>query len=166
MCLLWLTTVPMLKIISIFIGVILAQLYLAQLLSLGAIQPDFILVFLIFASARYGRITGILLGFSVGLLQDLTGSLSVLGANALVKSLVGYTVGTLNGTMTVWTPRIVNLYIYGTLLGHAIIYQTIMIQGLRASPGLLASHILLEFLMSSIIVTGMRYLIPIMPSRA
>ncbi|UCH61845.1 MAG: rod shape-determining protein MreD [Fidelibacterota bacterium] len=157
---------PVLKIIAMFIGVMLAQLYLAQLLSLGAVRPDFILVFLIFASARYGRINGILLGFSAGLLQDLTGSLSVLGANALAKSVVGYTVGTLNGTMTVWTPRIVNLYIYGSLLGHAIIYQTIMVQGLQASPGILTSHILLEALMSSAIVTGMRYLIPIMPSRA
>ncbi len=158
--------VPVLKIMAIFIGVMLAQLYLAQLLVLGDIRPDFILVFLIFVSARYGRMTGILLGFSAGLLQDLTGSLSVLGANALTKSIVGYTVGTLNGTMTVWTPRIINLYIYGTLLGHAVIYQTIMIQELRASPGLLANHILLEFLMSSVIVTGMRYLLPLMPSRA
>ncbi len=158
--------VPVLKIMAIFIGVMLAQLYLAQLLVLGDIRPDFILVFLIFVSARYGRMTGILLGFSAGLLQDLTGSLSVLGANALTKSIVGYTVGTLNGTMTVWTPRIINLYIYGTLLGHAVIDQTSMIQGLRASPGLLANHILLEVLMSSVIVTGMRYLLPLMPSRA
>ncbi len=163
---LWLAIVPVLKIIAIFMGVVLAQLYLAQLLVLGDIRPDFILIFLIFASARYGRITGVLLGFSAGLLQDFTGSLSVLGANALAKSIVGYVVGTLNGTMTVWTPRIVNLYIYGTLLGHAVIYQSIMIQGLRASPGLLANHILLEVLMSSAIVTGIRYLIPMMPSRA
>ena len=163
---LWLAIVPVLKIIAIFMGVMLAQLYLAQLLAVGDIRPDFILVFLIFASARYGRITGVLLGFSAGLMQDFTGSLSVLGANALTKSIVGYTVGTLNGTMTVWTPRIVNLYIYGTLLGHAVIYQSIMIQGLRASSALLANHILLEVLMSSAIVTGIRYLIPMMPSRA
>ena len=91
----------MLKIIAIFVGVMLAQLYLAQLLVVGDIRPDFILVFLIFASARYGRITGVLLGFSAGLLQDFTGSLSILGANALTKSIVGYVVGTLNGTMTV-----------------------------------------------------------------
>lgn len=158
--------VPVLKIIPVFVGVMLAQLYLAELLALGDIRPDFILVFLVFLSARYGRITGILLGFSAGLLQDLTGSLSVLGASALAKSVVGYTVGTLNGTMTVWTPRIINLYIYGTLLGHAAIYQTVMIQGLQASPGLLAYHILLEVLLSSVIVTGMRYLLPLMPSRA
>ncbi len=158
--------VPVLKIIPVFVGVMLAQLYLAELLALGDIRPDFILVFLVFLSARYGRTTGILLGFSTGLLQDLTGSLSVLGASALAKSVVGYTVGTLNGTMTVWTPRIINLYIYGTLLGHAAIYQTVMIQGLQASPGLLANHILLEVLLSSVIVTGMRYLLPLMPSRA
>ncbi len=144
----------------------LAQIYLAQLLQIGDVRPDFVLVFLVFISARYGRVPGILFGFGAGLLQDLSGSLSVLGANALAKSIVGYALGTLNGTLTVWTPRVVNLYIYSTLLGHAVIYQIVMSWGLEMSPGQLISHILLEAFLSSVIVTGMRFMLPIMPSRA
>ncbi len=141
------------------------QIYLSHLLQIGAVRPDFILVFLVFLSARRGRITGILGGFGAGLLQDFIGSLSVLGANALAKSIVGYTLGTLNGTEAVWTPKVVNLYIYGTLLGHAVIYHTVMSWGLEISPGRLAGNILLEAIISSVMVTGMRFMLPIMPSR-
>ena len=149
-----------------FAGVLFAQIFLSQLLEVSEVRPDFVLIFVVFISARQGRIAGILWGFGAGLLQDLTGSLSVLGANALAKSIVGYTLGTLNGTLSVWTPRIVNIYIYGTLLGHAIIYQTVMSRGLDITPVQLASRILLEAFISSVIVTGMRFMLPVMPSRA
>ena len=155
-----------LKLAAIFVGVLLAQLNLAQYLRVGVVRPDFILVFLVFVSARYGRVAGIAVGFSAGLLQDLTGSLSVLGANTLAKSVLGYTLGTLNGTLTVWTPKIVNVYIYGALLGHAVVYQTIMSLGLQLSPALLANHILLETFSSSVMVTAMRYMLPLMPGQA
>ena len=154
------------KTIVVIVGVFAAQLYLAEMMEVWHIRPDFILVLLVFISARYGRIPGILFGFTAGLLQDAMGSLSVLGANALAKSIVGYTLGTLNGTLAVWTPRLVNLYVYGTLVGHAIIYQTVMSQGLQVSFGMLLARIGLEAFISSVIVTGLRFMFPLMPSRA
>jgi len=158
--------IPIIKTLAAFIVTFLVQLYLADFMTVGGIRPDFVLVLLVYISARYGRMTGILVGFGSGMLQDFAGSFSTLGASALAKAIVGYVLGTLNGTMTVWTPRIVNLYIYGTLMGHAVIYQTVMIQGLQVPPGRLLANIVLEFLLSSIIITAMRYLIPIMPKRA
>ncbi len=156
---------PTLKLLLVLVVVFLAQLYLAPLLRIGDIRPDFILILLVFVSSRYGRIAGILLGFAAGLSQDVTGTLSLLGANALPKSIVGYTVGTLNGNLTVWTPRVINLYIYGSLLGHAIIYQVIMVQGLSPSLGKVMNNILLEALMSSVMIIGMRYIIPLVMSK-
>ncbi len=155
---------PVLKLLLILVVVFLAQLYLSPLLRLGNIRPDFILILLVFVSSRYGRIAGILLGFAAGLSQDVTSTLSLLGANALPKSIIGYTVGTLNGNLTVWTPRVINLYIYGSLLGHAIIYQVIMVQGLSPSIGKVMNNILLEALMSSVMILGMRYIIPLVSS--
>ncbi len=153
-----------LKLILVLVVVFLAQLYLAPLLRFGDIRPDFILILVVFVSSRYGRIVGILLGFTAGLAQDVTGALSLLGANALPKSIVGYIVGTLNGNLTVWTPRVINLYIYGTILGHAIIYQLIMVQGLAPALGEVMNNILLEALMSSVMIIGMRYIIPLVSS--
>lgn len=157
--------VTALKLLLVVVVVFGAQLYLAPLLRIGGIRPDFILVLVVFVSSRYGRMAGILLGFTAGLSQDVTGALSLLGANALPKSIVGYTVGTLNGNLTVWTPRVINLYIYGGLLGHAIIYQVIMVQGLAPSIGKVMNNILLEALMSSVMIIGMRYIIPLVSSK-
>ncbi len=153
-----------LKLLLVLVVVFLAQLYLAPFLRFGDIRPDFILILVVFVSSRYGRIVGILLGFTAGLSQDLTGALSLLGANALPKSIIGYTVGTLNGNLTVWTPRVINLYIYGSLLGHAIIYQLIMVQGLAPTIGNVMNNILLEAFMSSVMIIGMRYIIPLVSS--
>jgi rod shape-determining protein MreD len=155
-----------LKIAGIFLATMVVQIYVAHYMAIGAVRPDFVLVFLVFISARYGRTWGILAGFMAGLLQDATGSLSVLGANALAKSVVGYILGTLNGTLAVWTPRVVNLYIYGTLFGHAIIYQTIMAQGLETAPFILIGRIFLEAFISSVFVTALRLMIPLVPQPA
>ena len=154
-----------LKLLLVLVVAFPAQLYLAPLLRVGNIRPDFILIILVFISSRYGRMAGILLGFAAGLSQDVTGTLSLLGANALPKSIVGYTVGTLNGNLTVWTPRVINLYIFGSILGHAIIYQVIMVQGLAPPMGKVMNNILLEALMSSVMVIGMRYIIPLVASK-
>ncbi|MFC1481966.1 rod shape-determining protein MreD [Candidatus Neomarinimicrobiota bacterium] len=141
--------------------VFLGQQYVAPLLQIGNIKPDFILIFLIFIAARYGRMTGIIIGFGAGLFQDLTGSLTVLGASALVNSCVGFVVGTLNGNLTVWTSRVVNLYIYASLAGHAILYQFIMLLGLKAPFALYMNNMLIEFIISVVLITGSRYLIPL-----
>ena len=154
-----------LKTSVLFVGVLLAQLKLADYIRLGEIRPDFILVFLVFLSSRYGRITGILGGFGAGLIQDLGGALSILGANTLAKPIVGYTLGTLNGTATVWTPRIMNLYVYGALFVHALIFQTAMSLGLQMSMGMLVNRIVLETFISSTLVTGLRYMVPLIPAR-
>ena len=156
---------PALKLAVVFAAVFLAQLLVAPLLTLGEIRPDFVLILLIFISARYGRMVGILAGFSMGLLQDVTGAVSVVGANALSKSVVGFAAGTLNGTLSIWTPRVVNIYIYGSLVGHAAVYHSIMLMGLGVSAAIFANHMIIEVLVSSLMMIGSRYLIPLVPSK-
>lgn len=148
--------------IAIFAVVILAQVFLAEYLVVGVIRPDILLVLLIYYSARKGRISGILMGFVVGIGQDLTSSLTVLGANALSKSIVGFTTGTLNGTETVWTPRVINIYVYGSIIAHTLIYQFIMSLGLELPWMQFINRIFLEILISGMMVTGMRFIIPIL----
>lgn len=152
----------LIKGIVIFVVVILAQIFLAEYLDVGSIRPDFLLVLLIYYSARKGRINGILMGFVAGFAQDLTSSLTVLGANALSKSIVGFTTGTLNGTETVWTPRVINIYVYGSIVAHALIYQFIMALGLDLAWMQIITRMILEIAISSLMVTGMRFIVPIL----
>ncbi len=152
----------LIKGILIFVVVILAQIFLAEYLDVGTIRPDFLLILLIYYSARKGRINGILLGFVAGFAQDLTSSLTVLGANTLSKSIVGFTTGTLNGTETVWTPRIINIYVYGSIVAHALIYQFIMALGLDLAWMQIINRMIIEIAISSLMVTGMRFIVPIL----
>ena len=142
-----------------------AQLLVAPLLQIGDIRPDFMLILLVYFSARYGRLAGVIVGFTIGLLQDVTGSYSVLGATAMSKSLVGYVAGTLNGNLSIWTARVVNMYIYGSLALHAIVYQLVMVLGLRIATLELLKRILTEFGLAALMIAGLRYMIPLVRSR-
>lgn len=62
-------------------------------LAIRGIRPDFVVTVLVYAAMANGSFAGILLGFSVGLLQDLYGPPANLGLNALSKSIIGYLVG-------------------------------------------------------------------------
>ncbi|MFC1746776.1 rod shape-determining protein MreD [Candidatus Neomarinimicrobiota bacterium] len=154
--------IQILSVLFAFVVVVLGQLYLAPLLSFARIHPDFILVLLVYLAARKGRVWGISFGFAAGLLQDFTGAFSVLGANALAKSVAGYSLGTLNGTETVWTSRIVNIYIYGSIAGHALIYEIVMSRGLEESMATLLARILVQIFISSMLVMGTRFILPLL----
>ena len=144
---------------------VMGQLLLAPLLQIGDIRPDFMLLLLVYFSARYGRMSGIIVGFTIGLLQDITGSYSVLGATAMSKALVGYMAGTLNGSLSIWTSRVVNVYIFGSLAVHAVVYQVVMVLGLDMQPLMLLQRILTEFGITALMITGLRYMIPLVPGR-
>jgi len=71
---------------------LLLQAVLAPRVAIGQAAPDFILLIVVFFALYRGSVRGALLGFAVGLLQDL-GNPDNLGLNALTKSLLGYFVG-------------------------------------------------------------------------
>ena len=153
------------KYLAVVAVAVAAQLLLAPLLQVGDIRPDFILIMLVYFSARHGRLAGVVVGFTLGLLQDVTGSYSVLGATAMSKSLVGYAAGTLNGNLSIWTSRVVNMYIFGSLALHATVYQLVMVPGLRITAIDLLQRILTEFGIAALMIAGLRYLVPLVRGR-
>jgi rod shape-determining protein MreD len=88
------------KITSILfsaIGVFMAQFLLVDFLSLNMIRPDFLVVYIFYISLVYGKTTGVLTGFLLGLLSDLSGVGSFFGLSPLSLSLTAYLTGYLNG---------------------------------------------------------------------
>jgi len=65
---------------------------LANRIAIGSVQPDFLVLAVVFFALHRGPVRGALGGFVVGLLQDMANP-TMLGINALVKSLLGYFVG-------------------------------------------------------------------------
>ena len=79
------------------IGVFMAQFLLVDFLSLNMIRPDFLVVYIFYISLVYGKTTGVLTGFLLGLLSDLSGVGSFFGLSPLSLSLTAYLTGYLKG---------------------------------------------------------------------
>ena len=78
------------------IAAIVLQSTIAPAVSIFGISPDLILLFLFFVSIRYGILAGIIIGFALGLWQDVSSVSPLLGQNALAKTLCGGLFGIFN----------------------------------------------------------------------
>ena len=58
------------KYSMVLITVFLIQILLSNILSIGDIRPDFIMIFIIYFAVNYGSFSGVLIGFSIGLITS------------------------------------------------------------------------------------------------
>jgi rod shape-determining protein MreD len=101
--------------------VLVAQLTLVRHVALWSIQPDLSILVLVLLSLRRGPIAGTLLGFCLGLLQDLLVP-HTLGMNALAKSVLGWGVGKASENLAVEGEFIVPGIVGLGVLAHDFIY--------------------------------------------
>ena len=80
--------------IAIIVTALLIQLTLANSFTIQGLKPDLILIVVIIFSLLQGAEEGCISGFASGLLQDIFSS-GLLGVNALVKTIIGFTCGIL-----------------------------------------------------------------------
>lgn len=71
---------------------ILLQTTVLGVVAVGGVTPDLQLILLVFLALRRGSMSGQLVGFAGGLLEDMA-SLAPLGFHALVRTLVGFAAG-------------------------------------------------------------------------
>ena len=116
----------------IFSGLLiwLAQLLLADFLSIGTIRPDFLVILVLYWSIKYGRTIGTIAGFLIGLLIDLSGTASYFGLSPLIYSVTGYLGGYLMGTYSRLNPIYfsiswVTILIFQFLIFCVVQYQDI-----------------------------------------
>ena len=75
---------------------VLLQTTVLGIVAVRGVTPDLLLILLVFLALRRGSMSGQIAGFAGGLLEDLV-SLAPLGFHALVRTLVGFSAGTLHG---------------------------------------------------------------------
>ena len=75
----------------------LVQLIISDLLAIGNVRPDFIVILVLYWSVKNGRFFGIISGTIAGLIIDLTGSAMFFGLSPLIYSITGYLGGNLHG---------------------------------------------------------------------
>ncbi|MBA3063519.1 MAG: rod shape-determining protein MreD, partial [Atribacteria sp.] len=79
---------------AIIVVALLIQLTLINSITVLGLKPDLIMVVVVVFSLRKGEKEGTISGFASGLLQDIF-STSLLGINALAKTVIGFTCGIL-----------------------------------------------------------------------
>jgi len=79
---------------AIIVVALLIQITLVNLITILGLKPDLILVVVVIFSLLKGEKEGTISGFASGLLQDIF-STGLLGINALVKTVIGFTCGIL-----------------------------------------------------------------------
>jgi len=79
---------------AIIVVALLIQLTLINSITIFGLKPDLIMIVVVVFSLMRGEKEGTISGFASGLLQDIF-SIGLLGINALVKTVIGFTCGIL-----------------------------------------------------------------------
>ena len=124
-------------IIKYFIIVIIAfviQSWTSEFFSLGSIDPDFCVIVILYIAIRDGRMNGVLVGFIMGLMIDLSSGLNqYFGLTPLIYTITGYFCGFLNGqsnklNKTYFTAIWVLIILCQFLIFSLIVYQDYLVQ--------------------------------------
>ncbi len=90
---------------------------LGPLIDIRGVAPDFSVIALVVLALATGAGPATVGGFLLGLVQDLSNP-SLLGLQALIKSGLGFSVGSLCGRMVYWVPLVEGLVLAIAVFGH------------------------------------------------
>lgn len=123
---------------------IVLQVFVADLLAIRLIRPDFILIFVLYMAIWEGRFVGVLVGFLLGILVDLTGVASFFGLSALGYTILGYLAGNLKDRYSKWPPVAFYLTWVALIVLHFLIrYLVTSLRLLLENPSVFWGHVLL-----------------------
>ena len=148
-----------------FLVALILQTSFVPAISLAGIKPDLLVIVLFFFSLKYGVMPGIFVGFFLGLGQDLY-SPSLLGQNALVKTVVGALIGLFNERVMRTDPLIKTVLLLVVFVVHDALFLVVQIVKLGDSVGVLFSGLFLHTLpraLYSVAVASLFYLWDMIP---
>lgn len=109
------------KHILLLLLAFLIQTTWTRLFEIAAVQPDLILLVLVYVALTAGQFEAIVLGFCIGLIQDAYAP-AYLGVNALAKCLVGFMVGYGRLRIMAESPQVQTVLVIGAVLLHDTAY--------------------------------------------
>ena len=119
--------------ILVFI-VFIFQSWTSEFFSLGTIDPDFCVMVILYIAVRDGRLNGVLVGFFMGLVIDLSSGLNqYFGLTPLIYTITGYFCGYLKGqsnklNYTYFSVAWICIIICQFLIFSLIVYQDYLVQ--------------------------------------
>ncbi len=148
------------KWVFLFVAALILQTTLVPAISIGGVEPDLIIVALFLLSIRYGIVPGLYAGFLIGLGQDLY-SPSILGQNALAKTVTGFFIGLFNERFMRTDPLVKIVILVLSFVVHDTIFQLALIAKTDGSAAQLASELLTQTLPRAIyssVIASLAYL--------
>lgn len=119
----------------VFLGAMVVQTSLLRYVSIGGVRPDLVLIIVVYLGLVRGPDAGSLSGFVFGLFEDAYSG-GLLGANALIKTLLGfacgllgkrlYTQSLLSHFLCVGVGTVANVTILSSLHGFAPEWRTVL----------------------------------------
>ena len=115
---------------AVFLFVFLIQLYSPKIYmgSSISVTPDFLLIYLTCMSIYCNRLHLILIGFSIGFIQDIMTQYNLLGLFAFSKTIMGFMLGTLYKYNKIWKKNIKIIFLFFTYILHFLISSYFMFE--------------------------------------
>ena len=141
------------KIIFFAIIVIIFQI-LIPVININGLEmtPDILIIFLAYLGYYYGRWETIIMGFFLGLIQDLATQYELIGIMAFVKSLSGYGLGTMALYRNIWSVKSRMLFIFLMYFLHFLIFYFIKFNGAPIPVSISIQIVIIHSLLSYLIL--------------
>ena len=126
----------MIKYFLLVFIVFIFQSWTSEFFSLGTIDPDFCVMTILYIAIKDGRLNGVLVGFFMGLVIDLSSGLNeYFGLTPLIYTITGYFCGFLKGqnnkmNKTYFSAIWILIIIIQFLIFSLVVYQQYLIQDL------------------------------------
>ena len=93
----------LIRVIFITVLILIFQIFIPEININGLeINPDLIIILIAYFGYYYGRLVAIIIGFLLGLIQDLITQYELIGIMAFSKSIIGYILGTMELYHSIW----------------------------------------------------------------
>jgi rod shape-determining protein MreD len=117
-----------LRDVFVLLVVLVLQATLLYRIEIGGIRPDLLVAFVVYIAWMRGPIAGALVGFTVGILQDLDAP-GPLGLNALAKTIVGFVVAKAGFRVHRSNVGVRFAFFFTAMLFHDVIYFAVATYG-------------------------------------
>jgi rod shape-determining protein MreD len=110
----------------LFIGCFILQTSFIPSMGIFGIKPDLVMIILFFFAIRYGVMPGMIVGFLIGLTQDLY-TPAFLGQNALTKTVIGACIGLFNEKVMRTDPFVKSIILFVMFIINDAIFMLILV---------------------------------------
>lgn len=139
------------RYVLLFILIVILQTTLCKFISVRGIEPDLIVLFILFVAIQYGALAGVWAGFFAGMIWDVYSPQTPLGSGIIANSIIGYLAGLMDERTLKLDEKYRLILIFVATLLHGLIFTSVAFSLRTAFHDALVSSILPSALYTTLI---------------